>query len=474
MAPAKTKTAKPKKADEVETPDVELHDEVYFRHAAGPKCGRVLARGKHGATIEADGEHHKVKWEHFLGHKVRVRPDVKVIDQGVDGMLVEDARGRRRYVHDPVGDDPPAMAKSLMPMVLFFGDSEELIKAANGNGPIKGRPGLTLQDKTDKNGRASKHWIRTAKDAPKGRPTARGGDAEPPAAGAEKPGFAPGDQVTFQIGSLNGAGKVVGEPGKDGAHVKDASGHMHTVAWADMKAAADDKGDGAASAESLFPPEEVAKLPARTKQPYKTWDELTKHGEEGLTEFKSALDGVAKKLGLRTDKAKPDEMDESDISSKDGFVFVAPLKGEARAKEKVEGEYGGDWSQVRDVIRATITVSSMAEIRSTMAAVAAAGLLLAQKPKDKFTNPTPEGYRDLNTIVKLPNGMVAELQYHLKPITAAKATAHKDYEVSRSLSAKYGEDAPSEAWSDEDHAEFHQALKRQKDTYSAAWKKASN
>lgn len=111
-------------------PDVERHDEVYFRHASGPKAGRVLSRGAHGCVIEADGERHKVRWEHFLGHKVRVRPDVKVVDKGEDGFLVEDRGGARRFVRDPVGViDPEPLKKAAAPAVLLMGEPGDLAKA---------------------------------------------------------------------------------------------------------------------------------------------------------------------------------------------------------------------------------------------------------------------------------------------------------------------------------------------------------
>ncbi|MBB5693157.1 hypothetical protein [Muricoccus pecuniae] len=42
------------------------------------------------------------------------------------------------------------------------------------------------------------------------------------------------------------------------------------------------------------------------------------------------------------------------------------------------------------------------------------GIGHAQRPKTKFANPAPKGYRDANLIVKLPGGMLAEVRIHLK------------------------------------------------------------
>lgn len=499
----KSPTKKPKPGDKkaVEAPDIERHDEVYFRHASGPMVGRVLARGEHGCTIEADGKRHKVKWDSYLGHKVRVRQEVKVVDQGDDGMLVEDRSGRRRFIRDSMDQPaeepgltkPVTMAKALpTPVVLFTNATPaDLVKAMGGGKRVAGGAGLSLQVVTDKGGHQTKRWKKTGTDQPGEKRHAAAEDGGKVQHGQHN--VKNGDRVSFKMGTLSGKGQVVAS-GAKGATVKDAEGHPHKVTWdqiaehasggredrhetpeaqseaksKDAKAKAKAKpgaGDG------LFDPSDVASLPRRTAQPVKSWDELVTKATEGLVQYKEALGKVADTLGLKTD-AKPADLEGDAAAGGEGYLFVGSLKGEQRAKQKVESEYDGDYSQLRDMVRATIAVSSMDEIRAAVAAVEAAGLTLAQKPNDRFANPTPEGYRDLNTVVKLPNGMVAELQYHLKPITAAKAEGHADYEISRTLQAKYGENAPSDAWSDEDHGEFHRAVQRQRQIYDAAWKKA--
>jgi predicted ABC-type ATPase len=73
-------------------------DRIYFQHKDGPVCGDVLCAGKHGAIVDADGRRQKVRWEHYLGHRERMEPDVEIVSQGADGMMVADADGRREYV----------------------------------------------------------------------------------------------------------------------------------------------------------------------------------------------------------------------------------------------------------------------------------------------------------------------------------------------------------------------------------------
>ena len=451
--------AQPKPVDN--PPDIERHDEVYFRHVAGPKVGRVLSRGSHGCVIEADGERHKVRWEHFLGHKVRVRPDVRVVDKGEDGFLVESASGERRFVRDPLGvvtPEPEPMKKSLLPVVLFVGEPELLLKAAGRE--IKNRPGLVLQDVTDKAGRQTKRWKKVGHESPVGRHN-----------------MGRGDGVKFQAGTHKGEGEVDGELGKDGFHAKDATGRRHPVHYHEVThhAPAERPEQGGSEAQEpgaereFYSPEEVAKLPKVTRQPYNTWDELKRHGEVGLAQFREKLGPIAQRLGLRTDVKSPADLTDEMLSSDDGFLFVAPLKGNERAKEKVEADYKGVWSELRDVVRATISVASFDQLREAVHAVDQAGLKLAQKPRDKFATPSKEGYRDLMVIVTLPNGMLAEMQFHVKPMTAAKSEGHKAYETTRSLEAKYGEEEPTDSWSDADHTAYYKALKEQRRIYAEAW-----
>lgn len=485
---------KPAKKDaEVERPDVEIHDEIYYRHKDGPRSGKVVSVGEHGCQVDcsAGGGRHKVRWADLHGHKVRVRPDVKVVDQGIDGMLVEDPRGRRRYVHDPVGEETPPlgeMTKSeveVLPgprLVLFGGD--EMLKAVGG---MKNRPGLALQQTTDKAGHQTRRWRKTGAEPDKAKPDAK---PDPDAYGAHN--LKTGEVIDFKAGDFAGKGKIVGKPGKDGAHVRDASGRAHQVLWSEItgKAEAAEKGAAGASApetdgggqadsqeaapapgEAFFPAAEVANLPERVNQPVKSWRELVDLGDEGMTQFKTALEGVASTLGLRTDVSSGDI--ESHVDSDEGILLIGKPKSEARAAEKVRADYDNDWSQLRDYARATISVASVEDLHAAVNAAKAGGLVPVQVPKDRFSKPTREGYRDLLTIVKLPNGMLAELQFHLKGMTVAKKAAHRDYEVSRGLNAKYDEYEPSDRWTDEDHTAFYDAMRNQKDIYGAAWEAAS-
>lgn len=76
-------------------------DEVYFHKSGQPCSGKVVAAGRHGCTVEHDGKHHKIKWEHLVGHKKRAPQRYTVLEEGEDGLIVADANGRKRYVGIP-------------------------------------------------------------------------------------------------------------------------------------------------------------------------------------------------------------------------------------------------------------------------------------------------------------------------------------------------------------------------------------
>ena len=94
--------------------DVEVGDHLYVHHKGQPCTGVVCAHGRHGVTVDVDGGRHKVKWDKVLGHKKRAAQRYNVIEQGEDGMLVEDDRGRRRYVATPnESKEDPMVAKAF-------------------------------------------------------------------------------------------------------------------------------------------------------------------------------------------------------------------------------------------------------------------------------------------------------------------------------------------------------------------------
>lgn len=212
----------------------------------------------------------------------------------------------------------------------------------------------------------------------------------------------------------------------------------------------------------------LAALPSKVFQPLDSWEAISKASIVGKKQLDTAMGNVAKKLGLRTD-LKPDDLTGKYITSKDGFYFAGPIKKFDSAAAKVLKDYDGDWSQLNDSVRSTISVSSLSDVKLAIAAMRKEGIDFVARPKDRFLNPV-EGYRDILGIIKLPNGMNAEMQFHVKGMTAAKETGHSYYNILRALERKYpGAKKPDGTWSKADILIYNDNLKKQLDIYNEAW-----
>lgn len=136
-----------------------------------------------------------------------------------------------------------------------------------------------------------------------------------------------------------------------------------------------------------------------------------------------------------------EEMDISEpLGQQGGVVVLAPNKGEERATEKVNTDYGGDWSRLLDMVRAAVAVDSWDELRQAVEKLDNAGLILARNPKNRFAKPNASGYRDFLVNYRLPNGMIVEVQFHLKPILLARERVKQAYNVVRKIRANMKEE----------------------------------
>lgn len=451
--------------------------------------GHVVCCGRHGATVRGeDGEHHRVRWERVLGHKKRADRAVAVIDRGEDGAICEDETGKRFYLHgalpdpdepDPESDHEPELDDEPEP-----GDEREepdmkksIILFTNATGhralrkAIANAPGLALRETTDKRGHQTKRWMKIAPDEKKGREPGRGEQDRHQEARRKVVGRV----VPFTAGSFKGKGEVIAA-GRDGVTVKDSEGREHQVHWHELHAGEDVGSEDAkqdaqeskepefGTSESLFSDADSANLPVKANQPVNDPDKLWEMSEEALKDYTAFLTGVSESLGIEKMTKSPDDVD---FSKPGGMLFIAPLKGKQRAKEKVENKYGGDWSRLCDVVRATIAVDTMDELKGLVAKLKEHGLELAAAPEDRFYEPTPVGYGDVMLNVKLSNGIVGELQLHVKPMLEAKNEGHKPYEVIRRIA----ESGPESEWSDEDRKAYENAVAESKRIYGAAWAK---
>lgn len=205
MDKSKKSPAKPKK-EPAPNPGVEVGDEVFFHHPeSGPMSGKVLAHGKHGATIAADGKHHRIGWDGIRGHKARAEMKASIVEHGDDGAILEMGDGSRRFVQGNFGEmmKDQTMNKAIAEVlasrsVVFF---KSHVKSYTR------KDGVLVKEHDDK----------------------RQKKAGAPAAG--KYGthdIQPGSKVKFKAGEHAGAGKVTAV-GKDGATVEDSTGREHSI-----------------------------------------------------------------------------------------------------------------------------------------------------------------------------------------------------------------------------------------------------
>lgn len=403
-------------------------DTVGFRHGDVAGKGKIVASGADGVTVATeDGREHQVRHEHLTG-KHDGKPD---------------------YEPRQAGEDDKAYAKR----VIDKGQAPDKLPEDHGRyfNLDKGDHEVVPLDK-----------LASTKSAEENQ---QGGDNGPKRM-----------QAAYH-GALGKRDPISVRKREDGKYeVTDGNGTLTSaqkLGWSSLPVRVE-KGDGKggdqpAEPKPLFPAEEVAKLPKTVEQPVKTADELYKAAAPALEHLKDWLDrgkGIASQLGYETMTVSPDDVD---WSKPGGMLFIAPLKGQARAAEKVASDYGGDWSKLRDVVRCSIAVDSLDDLHTTLDKLKAGGMELAMQPKDRFAKPLPVGYRDANLIVKLPpNGMLAEVQLHVKGVLKAKNEGHKPYEVMRSIEAKKRED-----WTDQDKAAWQDAFDKSVKIYSAAWQQAS-
>jgi len=150
---------------------------------------------------------------------------------------------------------------------------------------------------------------------------------------------------------------------------------------------------------------------------------ITLNGKKSESEQKELLN-----FGLN---GVPDENDANVLLS------FGPIKGSNRAMQKVESDYKNDASFLNDIVRATFVCKNADQLAKFNTLLFQEMLnfkcKLTSRPKDKFSNPTPVGYGDINTIFVLPNGFCCEIQISLIEMVIAKSQGHEYYEIQRTL-----------------------------------------
>lgn len=198
------------------------------------------------------------------------------------------------------------------------------------------------------------------------------------------------------------------------------------------------------------------------RQPVTSWEELMELGEQSLPEMEELLSSLGFPI-------IPLEDMESQIDQPGGISVLAPLKGQRRALEKTEGDYNGDWSQLLDVLRASVAVDSMDELYQLVEDLD----WDIVRSKDRFQEPLPAGYRDYLINTRLPSGMIAEVQFHVKPtIKAREQVKRSHWQTIRDVSNAMREEG-RDSMTMEEAAAVQQAMAISKQIFDQAWQEAA-
>lgn len=153
-----------------------------------------------------------------------------------------------------------------------------------------------------------------------------------------------------------------------------------------------------------------------------------------------------------------------------GTAAIVPLKGSTRAVDKILGDYDGDPSQIKDLLRTTIEIKDLSEVDNVLAKLGENYSIEEKGFRNLLKEGTDSlggsGYRDMKMNVKI-DGVMAEVQVNFPQMLKAKEKMHGHYEeiseILRSASKTKG------IMTKEDNERIAQLNQEMKDVYDAAW-----
>lgn len=160
-----------------------------------------------------------------------------------------------------------------------------------------------------------------------------------------------------------------------------------------------------------------------TAQPVKHLDELYEKSKEAEKGFKDDMDAIAQATKGSISYTPAEYAEPGTI-----------LKKRSSAERKLSSELGGDASQLKDVVRATVLHNDWRETRSAAVEFIKSKGDAIVRVKDRIAEPLAGGYRDMLINYRLPNGIVAEVQFNTPAMLEVKnGEGHKLYEQQREL-----------------------------------------
>lgn len=158
----------------------------------------------------------------------------------------------------------------------------------------------------------------------------------------------------------------------------------------------------------------------KTTQPVDSLDDLYDKAKQAEPQFKDTVESIASAVGAKVAYTPPEYAEPGTI-----------LKSRASAIRKLATEANNDPTQLRDVLRATIVASTVADTRKAASRFIEKHGDRVLRVKDRYSTPI-NGYRDILINYVTPEGLVAEVQFGSHEMLKAKlGEGHKIYERMR-------------------------------------------
>lgn len=161
---------------------------------------------------------------------------------------------------------------------------------------------------------------------------------------------------------------------------------------------------------------------------------MISHAQTLQAGWVEGLTALAKDMGLQLHSNIEDR---AALADQNDYVFVGPVKSVKRTAVKSLDYYDPatgtvDPRNVKDLLRGSIAVNNANAMVTALQKLSKLGEVVSIK--DNVSKPFATGYRDVNVVLRLRNGALAEMQVISKPMLRAKmGLGHRLYEAMRTL-----------------------------------------
>lgn len=164
------------------------------------------------------------------------------------------------------------------------------------------------------------------------------------------------------------------------------------------------------------------------------------------------------------------ELAEAAVATTGGNVTTRSRKEQKRAFDKIMTKYGGDASRLIDIAGSSITFERMDQAYQALKIIAANSKIKIVRFEDRIQVPETSGYRDIQMLVLLSNGLVGELRLQLAAVYEVSQWEHALFEVRRNVESGAKNRSGQ---TDEEKAFINQLIKAQGKVFLLATQEAA-